>query len=300
MIATIKKFNRCVTNNMNIEEIALKMELLERQNLSKSAEITNYTQSALTSKVKKMESEIGQEVFKRTPQGLKLTEVGDHYLQFLKKVAHDYEEFLHRIGSTQTSIHFGTSHTTIKIYGAAIMNALQTSHSPIDVDFTVESSTSLNYRVHHAELDCALTSNPLKHYADLHYDLIATETFEVISSPAHVIDFEQRTPVTLLVLSKGCMYSKALAQWLTNKQIPFTMKEIKSVSSILDFLQIEHTLAVLNTKLLALYPCPDLHHYHLDNLHNVIETVFIYKKNDSKLAPIMQLKQVIESLLERN
>ncbi len=300
MIATIKKFNRCVTNNMNIEEIALKMELLERQNLSKSAEITNYTQSALTSKVKKMESEIGQEVFKRTPQGLKLTEVGDHYLQFLKKVAHDYEEFLHRIGSTQTSIHFGTSHTTIKIYGAAIMNALQTSHSPIDVDFTVESSTSLNHRVHHAELDCALTSNPLKHYADLHYDLIATETFEVISSPAHVIDFEQRTPVTLLVLSKGCMYSKALAQWLTNKQIPFTMKEIKSVSSILDFLEIEHTLAVLNTKLLALYPCPDLHHYHLDNLHNVIETVFIYKKNDSKLAPIMQLKQVIESLLERN
>lgn len=38
---------------MNIEEIALKIEMLERQNLSKSAEITNYTQSALTSKVKK-------------------------------------------------------------------------------------------------------------------------------------------------------------------------------------------------------------------------------------------------------
>lgn len=38
---------------MNIKEIALKIEILERQNLSKSAEITNYTQSALTSKVKK-------------------------------------------------------------------------------------------------------------------------------------------------------------------------------------------------------------------------------------------------------
>ena len=40
-----------------------------------------------------MEREIGQEVFKRTPQGLKLTEVGDHYLQFLKKVAQNYEDF---------------------------------------------------------------------------------------------------------------------------------------------------------------------------------------------------------------
>ena len=298
MIAAIKKFNRCVTNNMNIEDIALKIELLERQNLSKSAEITNYTQSALTSKVKKIESEIGQEIFKRTPQGLKLTEVGSHYLQFLKQVAQNYEEFLQMIGPAQTSLHFGTSHTTIKIYGASIMNELQTSHSPIDVDFTVESSTSLNHKVHNAELDCALTSNPTKQYADLNYDLIASETFEVISSPSHVIDFEQRTPVTLLVLSKGCMYTHALAQWLTMKQVPFTMKEIKSVSSILDFLEIEHTVAVLNTKLLALYHCPDLHFYDMGDLNKVIETVFIYHENDSKLSSIMQLKQVIESLLE--
>lgn len=232
-----------------------------------------------------MEREIGQEVFKRTPQGLKLTEVGDHYLQFLKKVAQNYEDFLHSIGPTQTHIHMGTSHTTIKIYGPSIMNALQASQSPIDVDFTVESSTSLNHKVHLAEIDCALTSNPIKHYSDLHYDVIATETFEVISSSAHIIDFEQRTPVTLLVLSKGCMYTHALAQWLTEKQVPFTMKEIKSVSSILDFLEIEHTLAVLNTKLLALYPCPDLYFYELDNLHHIIETVFIHKKDDSSSPP---------------
>ena len=40
-----------------------------------------------------MEREIGQDIFKRTPQGLKLTEVGQHYLQFLKKVAEQYEDF---------------------------------------------------------------------------------------------------------------------------------------------------------------------------------------------------------------
>ena len=96
------------------------------------------------------------------------------------------------------------------------------------------------------------------------------------------------------------MYSKALAEWLTHKKVPFTMKEIKSVSSILDFLEIEHTLAVLNTKLLALYPCPDLHFYEMETLNKVIETVFIYKKENHKQSSILQLKQVIESLLERN
>ena len=296
----IKKFNRCVNDNMNIEEIALKIEILERQNLSKSAEMTNYTQSALTSKVKKMETEIGQEVFKRTPHGLKITDVGVQYLHFLKLITEEYDEFLQAIGAAQTNtkINFGTSHTTIKIYGASIMNSLQTNNIPLDVDFTVESSTSLNEKVHNAEMDCALTSNPIKHYPDLNYDMIASETFEVISNNTHIINFEERSPVTLLVLSKGCMYSRAMSEWLKKHQVPFTMKEIKSVSSILDFLQIDNSIAVLNTKLIDLYNYTNIHYYDLQQLHNIIETVFIYKKSDSKQSPIYQLKNVIESLLE--
>ncbi|WP_241774642.1 MULTISPECIES: LysR family transcriptional regulator [Lysinibacillus] len=295
----IKKFYRCVKYNMNIEEITLKIEILERQNLSKSAEMTNYTQSALTSKVKKMEAEIGQEVFKRTPQGLKITDVGIQYLNFLKLMTQEYDEFLQAIGSAQTDtkISFGTSHTTIKIYGAPIMNALQTNNIPLDVDFIVESSTSLNQKIHNAEMDCALTSNPIKHYSDLNYDMIATETFEVISNNTCIINFEERSPVTLLVLSRGCMYTHAMAEWLKKNQIPFTMKEIKSVSSILDFLQIDNSIAVLNTKLIDLYNYPNIHYYDLQQLNKVIETVFIYKKSESKQSSIFQLKQVIESLL---
>lgn len=299
MIVAIKKFYRCVKYNMNIEEIALKIEILERQNLSKSAEMTNYTQSALTSKVKKMEGEIGQEVFKRTPQGLKITNVGTQYLKFLKLITEEYDEFLQGIGSAQTNtkITLGTSHTTIKIYGASIMNALQTNNIPLDIDFIVESSTSLNQKIHNTEMDCALTSNPIKHFPNLNYDVIATETFEVISNNSYIIDFEKRSPVTLLVLSRGCMYTRAMAEWLKKNEVPFTMKEIKSVSSILDFLQIDNTIAVLNTKLIDLYNYSNIHYYDLQQLNKVIETVFIYKKSESPQSSIFQLKHIIKSLL---
>ncbi|MCY9549762.1 LysR family transcriptional regulator [Lysinibacillus xylanilyticus] len=261
--------------------------------------MTNYTQSALTSKVKKMEAEIGQEVFKRTPQGLKITNVGTQYLKFLKLITEEYDEFLQGIGSAQsnTKISLGTSHTTIKIYGASIMNALQTNNIPLDVDYIVESSTSLNQKIHNAEMDCALTSNPIKHYPDLNYDLIATETFEVISNNSYIIDFEKRSPVTLLVLSRGCMYTQAMAEWLKKNHVPFTMKEIKSVSSILDFLQIDNTIAVLNTKLIDLYNYSNIHYYDLQQLNKVIETVFIYKKSESQQSSIFQLKHIIKSLL---
>ena len=281
-----------------MEEIALKIELLARQNLSKSAEITNYTQSALTSKVKKMETEIGQPVFKRTSQGLKITEVGIEYKKFLQRITQEYEEFLKAIDSEQmtTKVNVGASHTTIKIYGAKIVNALHNNNIPLDVDFTVESSNSLNEKVHKAEMDCALISKPINLYPDLHYDIIASETFEVISNDKHILNFDERKPITLLVLSRGCMYTKAIVEWLKDNEIPYKIKEIKSVSSIFDFLQIDHSIAVLNTKLIDLYNYTNIHYYDLP-LHNVIHSVFIYKKNETKQQHILQLKHIIESIL---
>lgn len=283
---------------MNIEEIALKIEILNRQNLSKSAEITNYTQSALTSKVKKMEKEIGQPVFNRTPQGLKITDVGIQYKNYLELITQEYEGFLQAIGSEQANmkVNIGASHTTIKIYGAAIVNALNNNNISLDVDFTVESSNSLNEKVHNAEMDCALISKPIKIYPDLNYDIIATETFEVISSDSLIINFNERIPLTLLVLSKGCMYTRAIVEWLKDNQIPFNIKEIKSVSSILDFLQIENSIAVLNTKLIDLYKFTNIHSYNLP-LDNLIHTVFTYKKSENEQKNIIQLKNVIQCIL---
>ncbi|MBK5446396.1 LysR family transcriptional regulator [Peribacillus sp. TH24] len=282
---------------MNIEEIALKIEILNRQNLSKSAEITNYTQSALTAKVKKMESEIGKPVFKRTPQGLKITSVGTQYQNYLQLITQEYEEFLQSIGAYQlnSKVNFGTSHTTLKIYGAPLANMLNTKDIQLDVDFAVDSSNAINQKVHNSELDCALISEPIKKYPDLAYDIVATETFEIISSNDHIINFDQKTPITLLVLSKGCMYTRAVVDWLMDNQLQYKLKEIKSISSIQDFLQISNTIAVLNTKLIDLYNYTNIHYYNL-NFDNVLNTVFIYKKNESKQNNILQFKNVLEAI----
>ncbi|MEK4535988.1 LysR family transcriptional regulator [Peribacillus sp. FSL K6-1552] len=282
---------------MNIEEIALKIEILNRQNLSKSAEITNYTQSALTAKVKKMESEIGKPVFKRTPQGLKITSVGTQYQNYLQLITQEYEEFLQSIGAYQlnSKVNFGTSHTTLKIYGAPLANMLNTKDIQLDVDFAVDSSNEINQKVHNSELDCALISEPIKKYPDLAYYIVATETFEIISSNDHIINFDQKTPITLLVLSKGCMYTRAVVDWLMDNQLQYNLKEIKSISSIQDFLQISNTIAVLNTKLIDLYNYTNIHYYNL-NFDNVLNTVFIYKKNESKQNNILQLKNVLETI----
>lgn len=91
------------------------------------------------------------------------------------------------------------------------------------------------------------------------------------------------------------MYTRAVVDWLIKNQIQYKLKEIKSISSIQDFLQISNTIAVLNTKLIDLYSYTNIHYYNL-NFNNVIDTVFIYKKNESKQNNILQLKNVIQTI----
>lgn len=126
---------------------------------------------------------------------MKITSVGTQYRNYLQLITQEYEEFLQSIGAYQVNfkVNFGTSHTTLKIYGAPIANTLNTKDIQLDVDFAVDSSNALNEKVHNSELDCALISNPIKKYPDLAYDLIATETFEIISSNNHIINFNQKS-----------------------------------------------------------------------------------------------------------
>ncbi|MFJ7932709.1 LysR substrate-binding domain-containing protein, partial [Peribacillus sp. NPDC096448] len=212
-------------------------------------------------------------------------------------ISQEYEEFLQNIGAFQTNskVDFGTSHTTLKIYGAHIANTLNMNDIQMDVDFAVDSSNAINQKVHNSELDCALISEPINKYPDLTYDIVATETFEIISSKDHILNFNCKTPITLLVLSIGCMYTRAVTEWLMNNQIPYKLKEIKSISSIQDFLQISNTIAVLNTKLIDLYNYTNVHYYNL-SFNNVINTVFVFKMNDGEQNHIVQLKNVLKTI----
>ena len=89
---------------MNFEELPSKIDILVRENLSQTAERMNYTQSTLTSKVKKMESDVGHPLFNRTPKGLKRTYAGNLYLNFLKQTLQSYQELIDQI-SDQTLVY---------------------------------------------------------------------------------------------------------------------------------------------------------------------------------------------------
>ncbi len=65
----------------------------EEENITKAAEKLFVSQPSLSQRIKKVEDELGQELFVRTPAGLQLTEAGHLFVEMAHRVLHEYEMF---------------------------------------------------------------------------------------------------------------------------------------------------------------------------------------------------------------
>lgn len=66
-------------------------------NLSRAAEELYVTQPTLTARLKSLETEIGQELFVRTPRGVRLTEAGRRFLPYAERAAASLREGRERL-----------------------------------------------------------------------------------------------------------------------------------------------------------------------------------------------------------
>lgn len=232
---------------MDIEKYRLHYLILEQQNLSQTARTTNYTQSTLSARVQKMEQELGAAVFQRTSFGLQITEAGILYKNFLRQTCEHYELLQQQLLVQPTQITLGMSRSSIHLYGSEIAKALQQQgNSP---NFIIKTSGIINGQVRRNELSYAIISEPVQFFEDVRYTILADEFFDIVSH--HAIQLKPNQPdFTLLVLSKTCVYTTKVVQWLESENINYQLKEIDSVGTIKDLLQLPRMAAVLNTKLI--------------------------------------------------
>ena len=232
---------------MDIEKYRLHYLILEQQNLSQTARTTNYTQSTLSARVQKMEQELGTSVFQRTTTGLQITEAGILYKNFLRQTCEQYELLQQQLLIQPTQITLGMSRSSIHLYGSVIAKALQQQgNSP---NFIIKTSGIINGQVHRNELSYAIISEPVQFFDEVNYSVLADEFFDLTSR--HPLTLSPNQPAfTLLVLSKTCVYTTKIVQWLESENIAYHLKEIDSVGTIKDLLQLPRMAAVLNTKLI--------------------------------------------------
>lgn len=270
-------------------EWVLLQHLLVDENLSLTARHTNYSQSALSMKIKRLEQDLGTKIFDRTTSGLKRTAAEDAYLQFLATQQQAYTQLMKKLHAQKTIFRIGLSNSSLKRYSTVLANAEKRFASQFD--YVVEDSATLNNQVLQGVLDCAITTNPLKHFPELMYDKLADENFVVLSDKRYKQTLTSQQ-LTLYATHRECVYTQSVVAWLEAQQKQVMIKILPSPENIRDFLTIPQTITVLNKQLVETYHYTDVIAHELP-ISQQRDTVWIARHSTSR-----ELQYVKEMVLQ--
>ena len=106
--------------NLNVRYLEEFVTLTEKNNFLEAAECLFISQSCLSKHIKKLEAEIGVELFERTTRTVVLTEFGQMLLPYAKKMVgleYEFEKNVHRTGQRQYCAWVDSFNETARDYG---------------------------------------------------------------------------------------------------------------------------------------------------------------------------------------
>jgi DNA-binding transcriptional LysR family regulator len=204
---------------MNLDTITLRcfIAIAEKENFTEAAEYIGRTQSALSLQIKKLEETLGHQLFFRSNRHVKLTEHGEVFLSYARRIIHLQSELENKISEPEIEgeIKFGTPEDFATHYLPSILGGFA-EHYP---------KVSLNVR-------CDLTLNLIEGFKKNEFDLVLVKRepdekklgTKFWREPLvwAVSDSYNFTNILQLVLSpQPCIYRKRALTALDNAKIPW-------------------------------------------------------------------------------
>lgn len=169
----------------------------------------NTVQSNVTSRIRRLEEELGAELFFRRGRGLELAPSGRVLLDYARRMLaleRETSAAVKQAGEAAGELRIGAMETFAALH---LPNALKTvcaAHPRVELRVFTDTSARLIERVLAHKLDCAFVAGPVVH-PGLDFDELVVE--ELVQVHAHGAD-PVRQP--LILFREGCAYrSRALA-----------------------------------------------------------------------------------------
>ena len=154
---------------MNIRSFQYFVTISEKPSLSAAAEALYISQPALSQQIKKIEEEVGAELFDRKGHTMTLTPAGEAFLLCSRRILQFYDAMQREVKmlsvAEKDTVHMGISPFYSQHYLPKILPPFLQQHPQINVAIVEENSVNLENKLLKGELDfCAL---PLYHKNEL-------------------------------------------------------------------------------------------------------------------------------------
>ncbi|MDQ0174859.1 LysR family transcriptional regulator [Bacillus chungangensis] len=283
---------------MDIKDLIIFKTLATELNITKTAKKLHYVQSNVTSRIKKLESELGSDLIYRHARGVRLTPKGKIFLQYTDKILHLMNEAKKTIRDSEVPLgplNIGANETNALVKLPHILAAYTNSFPKVDLSLHVGTTKDLIHLVLHHKLDGAFVVGPVNHPDLLEIAVFEDELVIIAHNKQPPIrslkDMNKRT----LLARPNCIHQKRLEQWLQDEGIyPEKRMELSTLESIIGCVQAGLGAAILTRSLVENDPKHhDLSCYKLPKNDSKVITVFIRRKNVYESAALIKLIDLV-------
>lgn len=170
----------------------------------------NTVQSNVTSRIRKLEEELGTDLFHRTGRGLELAPPGRILLDYARRMLHMEREMtaaMKDMGDTVAELRIGSMETFAALYLPPALKTLRSHYPGIELRVQTDTTGALVEKVLSHKLDCAFVAGPVVHPDLVFRELVVEELVLVCAAGCDPVQ------LPLILFREGCAYRTRALAW---------------------------------------------------------------------------------------
>jgi DNA-binding transcriptional LysR family regulator len=208
---------------MDSDDLAVSLAVAEAGSIGRAAERLHIVQSAVTTRVRKLEDGLGTGLFRRHARGVALTAAGETLLPFARQIAQLLAEARQVVTDRDTprgSLQIGAMETTAALRLGTMLAGFTQQFPKVELTLRTGTTAEMIAQVLRQELEAAFVCGPVAH-AQLTVRTVFRERLVVVAAPG-IPDLAAATTsgtARILVLRRGCSYRQRLEDLLTRRGV---------------------------------------------------------------------------------
>ncbi|AFH62901.1 LysR family transcriptional regulator [Paenibacillus caseinilyticus] len=223
---------------MELTDLKIFMAIIQEGSITRAAERLEYVQSNITMRIRKMESELGVQLFHRTPKGVLPTEKGRIFSQYASDILLKVEEAIMSVQEPE----YPSGPLTIGVVETVAstppfiraLSDFQKKHPEVALSLVTGTSPQNYEKLLNRELDGAFFTGdfdlaPLKVAHEIREEVILLTKADGKSAPPDIAN------ATWVVFPKGCPLRAASVDWLHEQGVStVNMIEVSTLDTMLN------------------------------------------------------------------
>ena len=237
---------------MELSDLRIFQAIAEESSISGAAKRLDYVQSNVTSRLRKLEDELGVLLFYRNVKGIRLTEKGALFRKYADSIIQMADEAIAVLQDQDNpagTLRIGVVETVTCGNFMNLISTYQTQYEQVTLRLETGNPSALMEKVKNFELDAAFVTGDL-HADDFFLDYVQTD--EIVLLSRQQLSASSLREQKWAISPKGCPFRSKLEQWFQDEGIAITdFIEISSLETILSSVKEGITATILPKSVLT-------------------------------------------------